>query len=84
MTGHTTGVRVLMVAVGLASGAAVAVWLERWGIGAFLAVIAMPVGAYACLFVPRPLVVVALAATATGPALIGYLIYSFVTFPWGG
>jgi hypothetical protein len=73
----------LMLAVVLASGAAVAVWLERWGIGAFLAVIATPVGAYASVVVPRPLVVVAVAATATGPALIGYLIYSFVTFPWG-
>jgi hypothetical protein len=84
MTEHTTGVGVLMLALGLASGAAVAVWLGRWGIGAFLAVIATPVGAYASLVVPRPLLVVALAATATGPALIGYLIYSFVTFPWSG
>jgi hypothetical protein len=84
MTDHATGVRVLMLALGLASGAVVAVWLKRWGIGAFLAVIATPVGAYATLVVPRLLVVVALAAAATGPAPIGYLIYSFVTFPWGG
>ena len=82
MTDRTTGV--LMLAVGLAFSAAVAVWLDSWGIGAFLAVVATPVGAYASLVVPRSLVVVALAATATGPALIGYLIYSFVTFPWGG
>ena len=84
MTDHTAGVRLLMLALGLASGAAVAVRMERWAIGAFLAVIATPVGAYASLVVPRPLLVVALAATATGPVLIGYLIYSFVTFPWGG
>ena len=84
MTEQKTGLGVLMLALGLASGAAIAIWMERWGIGAFLAVIATPVGAYASLVVPRPLLVVALAATATGPALIGYLIYSFVTFPWGG
>jgi hypothetical protein len=54
------------------------------GLGAFLAVIATPVGAWASLVVPRPLVVVALVATATGPAVIGYVIYSFVTFPWAG
>ena len=84
MTNPTSGVRVLILGLGLASGAAVAVWMERWRLGAFLAVIATPVGAWASLVVPRPLVVVALVATATGPAVIGYVIYSFVTFPWAG
>jgi hypothetical protein len=62
--------------------AALAASMEQ-GYSFFLGMFAVPIGLYAALAVRHWLLVVAAIASAvTGVAVIGYWIYSFLTFPW--
>ena len=74
----------MAIAIGLALLAALAASREYAGFSFFVGLFAVPVALYAALAVRHWLLVVAAIASAvTGVAVLGYWIYTFVTFPWG-
>jgi hypothetical protein len=76
------GTRALAIAITLALVAALAASMEQ-GFSFFLGIFVVPIGLYAALAVRHwSLVVAAIASAVTGVAVIGYWIYSFLTFPW--